>query len=342
MIEKKFLQIVLFGDSMSWSPGVPIGERYADFLEENLKEILNENYCIDVAACGDGGNTAAEGFERLQRDCLSYQAHIVVLSFGANDSIRAPDREQFKTYYKKIINSIRQNLTRYIILETVPAVDQEWHSQRDNPKAVFYGGLEKYIEFFSHSFIREIAKLENLILYDRFNIYHQEISKNPELREQWLQKDGIHLTGAGNKFFAQRLASIISPLVPEIPQVQINSERWLEEARLNPVYIECYRALVNNNLKEYLTQSQNLKRLMLQKARSFSRRAKAYADKENLRIEAEILECLSSGFMAAEKILNTQDTTIKEKSKKWAESYLKKIPDNTAAKKLLEFLTKYQ
>ncbi len=199
-MSKNFLQIILFGDSMSWSPGVAIGKRYSDFIEEKLTQHLGENWIVDVAACGDGGNTAQEGFERLERDCISYQPHIVVLSFGSNDSIRAPDREQFKSFYRKIINGIKENATRHIIVETIPALDEEWHSQRNNPKALFYGGLENYVEFFSHSFIREIAKTENLTLYDRFKIYHQEIEKNPDMRERLIQKDGVHLTEEGNHF----------------------------------------------------------------------------------------------------------------------------------------------
>ncbi|MCM8788348.1 MAG: GDSL-type esterase/lipase family protein, partial [Candidatus Omnitrophica bacterium] len=159
---KNFLEVVLFGASMAWSPNAAIGERYADFIEGKLSSALGESWIVDVAACGDGGNTAQEGFERIERDCLSYQPLIVVLSFGANDSIRAPDREQFKLFYRKIINHIKQNATEHIILETIPTLDQKLHSQRNNPLALFYGGLESYVEFFSHFFIREIGKNEKI------------------------------------------------------------------------------------------------------------------------------------------------------------------------------------
>lgn len=324
---------------MSWSPGVAIGERYSDFIEQKLTEHLGENWIVDVAACGDGGNTAQEGFERLERDCISYQPHIVVLCFGANDSIRAPDREQFKLFYRKIIDSIREKATKHIILETIPTLDEKLHSQRNNPKALFYGGLENYVEFFSHSFIREIAQRENLILYDRFKIYHQEIEKNPQTRERLIQKDGVHLTEQGNEFFAQALVPLIIPIIPQIHQFQINSVKYLEQAQLNPVYLECIQSLKTENLKEYLTESQNLKRLMLQKTRSFARRAMAMSDEEKIINEAKTIEALACGFMAAEKIFNSQDKKIADKSKNWAINYLQKVSFHPGVKKFFEYFS---
>jgi len=337
---KNFLQIVIFGDSLAWSPGVAMGERYADFIEEKLQKICGDEWYCDVAACGDGGNTAEEGLVRLERDCISYNPNIVVVNFGANDAVRAPSKQNFELCYRKIISTLKLNATRHLILETTPTLDQKWHSQKNNPTALFYGGLERYLEFFSHSFIRSIAKSENLILFDRFSIYHQEISIHPELREKLIQKDGVHLTGAGNEFFAERLASIVKSVIPEIHQVQTNPEKWLEDAQLNPVYIECCRALKDNNLKEYLTESQNLKRLMLQKTRSFSKKALAFADKEKLENEAEKVYCIASGFMAAERIYSSQDRGLIEKSKRWAMSHSGGISGNNLTEKLAGLIEK--
>lgn len=339
---KNFLQVVIFGDSLAWSPGVAMGERYADFIEEKLQKICGDEWYCDVAACGDGGNTAEEGLMRIERDCLSYSPNIVVVNFGANDSIRAASKQQFELHYRKVISSIRHNATKHIILETTPTLDQNWHSQKNNPTAIFHGGLEKYLEFFSHSFIRETAKLENLILYDRFSIYHQEISRNPELREKWIQRDGVHLTACGNEFFSEHLTSIIKTVIPEIHQVQTNPEKWLEDARLNPVYIECCEALKDDALKEYLGESPNLKRLMLQKTRSFSRRAAAIANEKKIKDKAEEVNHFTSGFMAVERIYHSMNKEITEKSKKWAVSHLERMAKNNLAKSLLEYLKKYE
>ncbi|HOJ31173.1 MAG TPA: SGNH/GDSL hydrolase family protein [bacterium] len=335
---KNFLQIVLFGDSMTWSPGVAIGKRYADFIQEKLQNICGDNYIVDVAACGDGGNTAEEAYARIERDCISYQPHIVVISLGANDCIRAPDRETFKSYYRKIVNEVKHDATRHIILETIPALDEELHSQRNNPKALFYGGLEKYVEFFSHSFIREMAKTGDFLLYDRFTLYHQMLAENPQLREKLILKDGVHLTEQGNEFFAENLVPIIQPLIPDIHQFQTNAEQYLEQALLNPVYIECTQSLKNGNLKEYLTEHPNLKRLMLEKTKSTSRRAIAYTEDEKVKNEATIVQYLTSGFLAAEKIFNSQDSEIIGKSKQWAISHLAKLSNNRVAKTLVELM----
>ncbi len=83
--------------------------------------------------------------------------------------------------------------------------------------------------------------------------------------------------------------------------MQTDAEKYLEQAQLNPVYIECIQSLRKGNLKEYLTETPNLKRLMLQKTRSFSRRAMAISDNEKITGEVRIVEGLACGFMAAEK-----------------------------------------
>lgn len=341
-MEKSFLEIVLFGDSMTWSPGVPIGQRYSDHLEQKLSKILGEEWIVDVAACGDGGNTAQEGFERIQRDCISYQPNIVVVSFGANDSIRAPDREQFKTYYRKIINTIRENATKHIILETIPTLDQEWHSQRNNPKAIFYGGLENYVEFFSHSFIRELAKQEKLILHDRFKIYHSEIEKDSSARERLIQKDGVHLTENGNEFFAESLSKLMAEIVPEIHHHPSNPETWLEKAKLNPVYIDCCSNLESGGLKEYLSENPALKRLMLQQTHSFLKRAFAFSSNEKQQEEIKKIECFTSALMATERFFNSEDKKVKEKNRQFLESCLEKIPEDTLAKKLFEYIFQFK
>jgi len=52
---RKYLQVVLLGDSWTWSARTPYGRRYADFLELELQIIMGDQWVVDVAACGDGG-----------------------------------------------------------------------------------------------------------------------------------------------------------------------------------------------------------------------------------------------------------------------------------------------
>lgn len=339
MMARKYLQVVLFGDSVSWSGGAAYGSRYADFLEEALQSAAGKDALIDVAACGDGGNTAQEGLARIERDCIDYAPDIVVINFGGNDAIRSPSREIFKTSYERILSRLKNETHAVVVLETLPTLDEERHQCRQIPQALMHGGLEKYIEFYSHSFIRNTAVLRGCILHDRFRIYHQEISKNPAQREVLIQADGVHFTVEGNKFFAETLAAVIIPVLPRaFPAVEKSPGFWYERATVNPAYMEACAALENGRLKEFFFEPKSYSsRLALQRTRSFARRA-SVADSNEIAQKATLVERLAAGFLAAERIFSAPVPEIIKGSAEWALRMLEEVNHQTIARKLSEFL----
>ncbi|MEM2110610.1 MAG: SGNH/GDSL hydrolase family protein [Candidatus Bathyarchaeia archaeon] len=338
----RFLQIVLFGDSLSWSWRAPYGKRYADFIETEIQRHIDD--CIvDVAACGNGGDTAELGLQRVERDCIEYSPHVVVMNFGVNDPFKT-SKAKFENAYQALIETILKKTKAFLILETIPFLDEKRFRQYPPPQQAFCGGLESYLERFSHSFIREMANKYSLLLHDRFEIFHREFGKTPSLSERLIRDDGVHLTIEGNKFFASTLAEMIITLASKIQFSSDDAALWLEKAKQNPIYRECCVMLENGRLEQALLSTvtqgkENLpKRLMLQQCRSFARRAYALATDGETEYEALLTERLAAGFLAAERALNPFCEEALTGSVEWATQKLYDVRSELLAQKLIDYL----
>ena len=321
----KFVQIVMFGDSMTWSSRAPYGKRYADYLECNIQNHLEQEWVVDVAVCGNGGNTAAEGLERIDRDVIEYSPDIVIVNFGGNDAIRAPSKNAFETSYRNVLDIIKGKTSAAIILETIPTLDEQWHSHRDNENAVKYGGIENYLEYFSHSYIREMAKEYNVPLHDRFKIYHQALGKDRSIREACIRTDGVHLTCEGNRYFAEILTRIAIDFLPKLQKkVPGDPPSWLTKALANPAYQSCSKAFEDDKLKQVLLAGDDIPhRLLLQQCRSFSRRAMTCSDDIKDTEKAADTQLLATGFLAALRIINQKNPEVTEGCINWWQKMLK-------------------
>lgn len=82
-IENKY-RIVCFGDSNTFGEDLPYDQAYPALLQELLRQEYPD---LDVVVINSGirGHTSVQGLERLERDVLWYQPHVVVTAFGLND-----------------------------------------------------------------------------------------------------------------------------------------------------------------------------------------------------------------------------------------------------------------
>jgi len=341
----RFLQIVLFGNSLSWSWRAPYGKRYADFVEAEIQNHI-KGCIVDVAACGNGGDTAELGLRRVERDCIEYDPQVVVVNFGVNDIFKV-SKITFEYAYQTLIETILKKTKALLILETIPFLDEKRFRQYHPPQqALFCEGLESYLERFSHSFIREMTVKYSLLLHDRFEIFHRGLEKNPSLGEKLIRDDGIHLTIEGNKFFASTLAEMIIHSLSKIQCSSDNAAYWLEKAKQNPIYRECCIMLEKGNLEQSLLSSgtqgkeNTPKRLLLQQCRSFARRAHTLASDRKTECEALLTERLAAGFLAVERALNPPCEEALTGSIEWAVQKLYDVRSEPLAQKLINYLCK--
>lgn len=337
MPQQRYVQAVVFGASMTWSMRAPFGRRYADCIESALAAKLGPGICVDVAACGAGGNTAREALPRLQRDVIDYQPDLVVISLGANDAGREK-KDVFERSLREILRLTRTRTAALIVLETTPVLDEEWHAYRDRELARKAGGLNKHLETFSHDFIRAVAREQSLLLHDRFRIYHSALSQDASIRPRLIRRDGVHLTEEGNAYFAATLADAVAGKLAERPAEQDNGRNaWLAQAKENRATQRVLTAAGDRDaLSSALLTDEHLTRLQLQQARSFARRASVRDDTPAARAEAARLDALLAASMAAQRVLNPATAEAERGSRAWALGRLAGLPDIPAG--LLDLL----
>ena len=337
MTQPRHVQVVLFGASMTWSMRAPYGRRYADCIESALAERLGPGVCVDVAACGAGGNTAREALPRVQRDIIDYQPDLVAVSLGANDAGR-DDKPTFERSFLEVLRLTQTRTDAVVVLETTPVLDEEWHASRDGDRARAAGGLNKHLEAFTHSFVRAVASEQSLLLHDRFRIYHAELGRDPSIRARLIRRDGVHLTEAGNAYFAATLAELVTGRLAERPRAHDGGMAgWLEKAKANEA---TQRALAvaedGDALKSALLTDEHVTRLQLQQARSFARRDSVCGSTPLIRAEASRLEALLAALLAAQRVVKPATPEAEAGSRAWALDRLVGISDVPAG--LLDLL----
>ena len=324
----RFTQVVLFGDSLSWSMRAPYGRRYADCLEAALQRGFGSRTCVDVAACGAGGNTARGALPRIRRDVLEYEPDVVVLNFGANDAGRE-EKAGFESSYRRILQLLREKTDALVVCETIPVLDEEWHAYRDREAAKAAGGLNRHLEAFSHSFVRRVAAERGLTVHDRFRIYHDALAGDASLRAGLIRRDGVHLTEAGNAYFADSLAGlIVARLAERARSPRDRSGDWLGKAAGNPALRRVLAAAgAPGTLETELLRDEQTTRLELQQARSLARRAAVCTAADEERRIATRLEALAAALMAARRVLRPALPVAGSGSREWALEQLAGLDD---------------
>lgn len=298
---RRFVQVVLFGDSLTWSAQVPYGERYADHLERELQARLGPEAVVDAAACGDGGDTAGQALLRVERDVLPFRPDAVLVNLGCNNTIR--EKGFVHGDLVAVVAGIRRCRAR-IVLETIPTIVERRHVYRTHPEVVRAGGLLRVTRTQTNAAVRRAARRYGLPLYDRFTAFQKAAAKDPGLEDTLICPDGIHLTAAGNRHFAAGAAEVLAPLLarPARPS-RATARAILAEAEENPAYAECLRASSAAELELFLRSAGSWARLLLQRTLSAARRAACLAADARPRERAERAAALAAAFMALQHAL---------------------------------------
>ncbi|TWU40115.1 Esterase TesA precursor [Novipirellula aureliae] len=186
-------RVVCFGDSIT---------------KRGYPQILARLTGFDAINAGVAGNSTAKALRRLADDVLAQKPHVVVILFGTNDLRADADHAyvpvaQYKANLESIVAQCRKQKAR-VILCTLPPIEHEAffiRHQRDPFEAL--GGLAKLIENYREA-ASQVAADQNAPLVD----LNQLLAKEP----QWLSKDGVHPSEAGNAIIAKHVARVLAPL----------------------------------------------------------------------------------------------------------------------------------
>jgi len=177
--------IVAFGDSLTAGYGADPGKSYPDFLQQELDR---RGLRYRVVNAGISGDTTTDGLARLSM-VTALKPAVVIVEFGGNDGLRGLPIATTRANLEQIVAELKQSGTKVLLAGmTLP------------PN---YG--PDYIRDFQRIYVDLAAK--------------EKAPRIPFLLDgvagttRYMQQDGLHATGEGNRIVAGTVMRSLEPLL---------------------------------------------------------------------------------------------------------------------------------
>ena len=178
--------IVVLGDSLSASYGVPVGQGWVALLQGRLKQ---EGYEYRVVNASISGETTGGALARLPRTLAVQKPDIVVVELGGNDGLRGLPIPDVRRNFDSILGLSQQAGARILLV-----------GMRIPPN---YGPA--YTNAF-HELYGELAARHKVPLVPFF-------LERVALEDALMQDDGIHPNAQGQPQLLQTLWPMLKPLL---------------------------------------------------------------------------------------------------------------------------------
>lgn len=190
--------VVCFGDSIT-------ARDYPRMLAERLDDAR-------VLNAGVGGNTTAQGLERIEKDVLAHEPDAVVVLFGTNDSVMpaagkyrvAIDR--YEQNLRDIVRQCRNAGAKVVVCTPPPIVPEPYYARHPKEHYASAGGIEKVIARYRDAAVK-VARSMKTGLIDLHEVLGRDLSL--------LGPCGVHPTALGEERIASLAAEALKPLLPE-------------------------------------------------------------------------------------------------------------------------------
>lgn len=187
--------IICFGDSITQAFDQPDVHKWTGVLQRLLEERAPGTYLVYNR--GIGGQTAAQGLERIFSDVTPYLPGLVLVEFGFNDAV-IPQGMQVARYSTEEFAVKMREMHRIITAHGGQTVLIINHTQHDTLRQ---GNGEPYEETYARyeAVIRALAVELNVPSID---LPAMMTARAIDLAG-FLTEDGIHLTQEGNRIYAE-------------------------------------------------------------------------------------------------------------------------------------------
>lgn len=181
--------LVAFGDSLTAGYGVPHGQSYPDFLQQ---ELLERGYRYRVVNEGVSGDTTAIALQRIDF-ALADNPEIVVLALGGNDGLRGLPADAMETNLRQMVERFQAAGAEVVLagMTLPPNFGSEY--------------IREFESAFPNVAKQTGAKLIPFLL--------DGVAAERGLN----QEDGIHPTAEGNRIVAKTVADFLAPLLKREP-----------------------------------------------------------------------------------------------------------------------------
>jgi lysophospholipase L1-like esterase len=204
------MNIVCFGDSITHARAFAEGDRWPTILQSKLEAGQPGRY--KVYNRGIGGNTTAQGLERVDEDVLPYLPGFLLVQFGFNDSNIRPwsqvSRVGLEDYRKNLrefhrIAAAHESQCAFIV-NHLPA--------RDTEKNIAANGKTYSANFAPYNeAVRQVAKELGVPTIDLPRITQERQIETHAL----VSEDGVHLSVEGNHLYADMIFERLNCLLGE-------------------------------------------------------------------------------------------------------------------------------
>jgi lysophospholipase L1-like esterase len=201
--------IVAFGDSITYGYTLPREATWVHRLGELMIDHLGKSTSPVLVNAGVNGNTSREGLARIEQDVLAHHPTLVLVEFGGNDTIAAPERhvglEEFSENLRQIDRRVRAAGGSTVIVSFPPVVN-EWHRNSGEAHYTADGGMDRYVQRYRDA-SRQIAAELGRPFYDLDRTIRDAAASSGW--EALIERDGVHLTLACNELVARDLVEPI-------------------------------------------------------------------------------------------------------------------------------------
>ena len=170
--------ILIYGDSLSASYGIPQQQGWVSLLQQRLED---QHFPYKVINASVSGETSSGGLSRLSATLNEHQPNIVILELGANDGLRGLP-----------LSVMKDNLAQMIE-----------QSKRSGAKVLLIGMKipPNYGPNYSQSFKQKYQQLSQELKVPRVPFMLQGMENRPEL----IQDDGLHPNVQGQPIILENI-----------------------------------------------------------------------------------------------------------------------------------------
>jgi lysophospholipase L1-like esterase len=195
---KKGDRIVFLGDSITQDGTTEGG------FQTLLAALLREKHTglgIELINAGVSGDKVTDLQSRLDKDVLARKPAVVVIHIGINDVWRGKDgtpRDRYEAGLRDLLARIGKQGAQ-VVLCTPGVIGEKKNNSFDKQ-------LDDYA-----AVVRDVACAGKVPVCDLRKAFVAHLAKNnpDDQAENILTKDGVHLSGAGNRFLAGQLAQVL-------------------------------------------------------------------------------------------------------------------------------------
>ena len=200
------MNIVCFGDSITYAKPAPEGDRWPTALHFDLNTWCPDHY--PVFNRGIGGDTTAQGLERFPSEVMPLLPGMVLIEFGFNDA----NVRTWSRIPRVGLSEYRENLAEFARVlkenDSIPVFIIN-HTITRGPK--LQGNGRAYLENFKpyQTALREVAATAGASIIDLPAIMRE---REVDL-DRFLLDDGLHLSVYGNRLYAEMIGTRLKEIL---------------------------------------------------------------------------------------------------------------------------------